>query len=312
MDREQRRRDRAGRLVEGERRPLILSQPVEDQADWRLRLAAEPLIAVADGGAADRAFQRAELVAARIEGVAAERQIGDLAGRPTRPADELAFGEDAHADAGADGDEDEIALPAAAAAPVLADRGEIDVVFDLDGNAECFGERAAHVEAVEAGDVRRDGDRAAGRLDDSRAAHHRAAQAAARSIRLGNELIGDPADLRHHGPAAGLVGRFDALRHDRAAEIGERDVQFRAAEIDAEHEGGIRLERIGHCSAAHRALNLPDLLDPALALQSAHHLGDRLLGEPRRPAELGAGGCAVPQQPLDDEARRTQPERWLL
>ena len=80
----------AGRLVDRRRGGgIALRQAIEDAAHVVGADAAEPAIAFEDRFAADRAFQRADAKAARIERIAAERQIGDLAGRAARAADEL-------------------------------------------------------------------------------------------------------------------------------------------------------------------------------------------------------------------------------
>src|SRR4051794_24633624 len=138
MNGEDRGGDDPADLVDGDPRRLIGLEPIEYLAHGAAGRAAEPGIALDDPGAADGGLERAEPLAARIIGVAAERQIGDFAGRATRAADQLAVREDAHADAGAERNEGEATGLAAVAAPMLPDRGQIHVVLDGDVDPEPF------------------------------------------------------------------------------------------------------------------------------------------------------------------------------
>src|SRR4029077_14355228 len=136
--------------------------------------AAERGVAFDEAGAADRGFQGAEPLATRVIRVASERQIGDFAGSTPGAADQMAVREDAHADAGAERDKGEGAGLAAVAAPMLPDRGKVDVALDGDVDAESCAQCGLHVEAIEPGDIGRDHNAARGRLDDAGTPHHTA------------------------------------------------------------------------------------------------------------------------------------------
>src|SRR6266702_2783896 len=114
--------------------------------------------------------------------------------------------------------------------------------------------------------------------------------------------VGHAPDLSDDGAAAIARRRFNALGDDHALQIGKGDVQFGAAEVDAQHEGRVWPQRIGYGATPHGALDLPVLIHPAVAFKVAHHLRDGLLGQAGAAGDFGAGHRSIPQQALDHEA----------
>ncbi|MGY4357386.1 hypothetical protein ACVW0J_003879 [Bradyrhizobium sp. i1.7.7] len=185
---------------------------------------------------------------------------------------------------------------------MLPDCGEIDVIFDGDVDSEPFAQRGPHVQAIQSGDIGRDDDAARRWVDHPRTSHHAAAQALRGYGRTLKQGILHAIDLCDHGSAAVAGCRFDALGDDLTVQIGKCDVQFRAAKVDTQHEGGIRPERIGDGASPHAALDLTVLMDPAVALEITHHFGDGLLGQARAAGDFGARYRAIAQQALDHKA----------
>ena len=121
----------------------------------RLGAAARLAVGGEDALGADLVLEPAELAVVRVERVARERQVADLARGAVEAAEELVLDDDAHADAGADRDHDEGRDAAREAAPLLADGGHVDVVVDQHGDAEAVLERGQRVELAGRADVPR-------------------------------------------------------------------------------------------------------------------------------------------------------------
>ena len=185
---------------------------------------------------------------------------------------------------------------------MLPDRGKIDVVLDGDVDAEPRAQRGPHVQAIQSGDIGRDRDAAGRRLNDAGTSHHAAAQPLRGHAGALKQGVGHAPDLSDDGAAAIARRRFNALGDDHALQIGKGDVQFGAAEVDAQHEGRVWPQRIGYGATPHGALDLPVLVHPAVAFKLAHHLRDGLLGQAGAAGDFGAGHRSIPQQALDHEA----------
>ena len=101
-----------------------------------------------DPGGADLVLEAAVQAVARVERVADERQVADLAGGAVGATDELVVDDDAHPDARADPDEHQRRDAARQAEPLLADRREVDVVVDEHGQVEAVADHRERVEAA--------------------------------------------------------------------------------------------------------------------------------------------------------------------
>src|SRR5437867_174842 len=93
---------------------------------------------------------------------------------------QLAFEDEPHAHPGADRQEREVVDAPSDAEPPLAERGEVDVVLQRDGDLETVAELVAERASLEARDVRGQPYRSRVRLDDARNADHRAVDQVAR------------------------------------------------------------------------------------------------------------------------------------
>src|SRR6185437_16779362 len=100
----------------------------EDLSHGGAGAAAKPGKPAGDRDTAHRCLEGAQREAAGIVGIAADRQIADLAGGAAGTPQEMAVGDDPHADAGPECDENEVVQAGAVAAPLLPARRKIDVV----------------------------------------------------------------------------------------------------------------------------------------------------------------------------------------
>ena len=102
----------------------------------------------------------------------ADARVVELARRAVPAAVQLAAQHEPGAEAGADRDEDEVVDAARDAAPLLAERGEVDVVLDRHRQSEPLRELAREAVALEPGHVRRERDARRLALDGARHAEH--------------------------------------------------------------------------------------------------------------------------------------------
>ena len=153
----------------------------------------------------------------------------------------------------------------------------------------------------EPGDVGREFDRAGRRVDDAGRADDGEAQARGVDAPGLDQGLAQPADLLDNSRAAAAVGRRGGFGDRRAREIGERRPDLGAAEIDAEHIGGVGLDFIVDRAAPELALGAAARPDPAARLEQPHRLGGRLFGEPGDLGEPGARDRSLVQDRLDDD-----------
>src|SRR5204862_3481765 len=97
------------------------------------------------------------------------------------------------------------------AAPMLPDRGKVDVVLDGDIDAETSAQRGAHVETIQSRDIGRDYNAARRRLNDAGTSHHAAAQTLRGHAGGQKQGVGHASDLSHDSPAAIACRCLDAL-----------------------------------------------------------------------------------------------------
>ena len=156
--------------------------------------------------------------------------------------------------------------------PALAERCEVDVVLERDGETEALAHLVAECAALEARHVRCELQRSGRGFDHARNPDHCAV----------DQLGGNVADLdqrvvqRHDRAERALGVRAADLnvlaRADRAAEVADRAAEEACAEIEAEHE-----RRVGDRLEEHGAVARPSWLRRRLADEP--RVEQRLQGE---------------------------------
>ena len=189
----------------------------------------------------------------------------DLAGRAVGAVEEVVVDDDPGAHAARDLHEDEAAVAATVALPVLGEGTEVGVVLDLHGRAEDRRGGGPGVDALPAREDR-------GRLDD--VVDHRRRQPEAHVPQRSDARV-DPGEDRGREPEPGLVPlRLDAhafLGQHPPGEVadGHRDVPV--SEVDADHDAGARGEPYGGAAPAAAGVDV----EQALGGQVAHDVGHR-------------------------------------
>ena len=252
------------------------------------RLHAEPLRRPHDRGRRRGLLEDPAQRRAAVAGRRADRQVGDLAGRSVRAAVELAAEDHAHADAGAEHQVGERLDVAAAPVGELAERGEVRVVVEVDARPERLAESVRQAGTAPAGQVRRVAQAPVAGVEDARAADddvHDAAPAQAGGLRHGARLDAHGVDER--GRRAGAVALVLA-RDDRPAQVGGRDADELAPDVDAEHVAGRRVGLVEDGRAPARGGGAADLADEPGALEVGECLRDGRLRQARLARELRA------------------------
>jgi hypothetical protein len=153
---------------------------------------------------------------------------------------QLAAQDEPAAEAGADGQEREVVEPDRDAPPLLADRGEADVVLHRHRHAEPLLQRGADRQPFEPGDVARQPDLAARRLDHARHAGHRAVQRARRQGAGRQQAGAQVGRSVEHDLHVG-AGQLDVVAGAHlAAQVADRAAQEAGAEVEPEHERRLR------------------------------------------------------------------------
>ena len=189
------------------------------------------------------------------------------------------------------------------AAPLLAARGEVDVVVERDRQAEPLDEVGPEVAALEAGDVRRHAQAPGRVVDDGGDADDGAVEQVRPAVRTR-----PTSDVRSFAIASSAdsdldVAELDVLAGpDRAGQVADRPAQEARAEVEAEHE-----RRVGHRleedRAVPRAARLGvGLADEAGLEQRLEREGDGRLGDPRPPRDLRARDRRRAADRLEDGA----------
>jgi hypothetical protein len=88
-------------------------------------------------------------------------------------------------------------------------------------------------------------------------------------------------DLIDNELATAPIGRNHFLGKNLAGQIGNRQTDLRAAEIDSGNIGSIRHEFIGHRRAPDMTAGAAGFAHPVVQLQLADDFGNGLLGESR-------------------------------
>src|SRR5262249_28040737 len=131
----------------------------------------------------------------------------------------------AGADAGTDGQEREVGHAPAGAAPLLAERGEIDVVLGEHRGVDEFADGGGDRDALQLG---RAGQANGAGLRLDHAGH---ADDAADRVEAGREPVAHLADVGDDGLWPAVGQRQVAPGDDGAGEVGERGAQVPAADV---------------------------------------------------------------------------------
>ena len=190
---------------------------------------------------------------------------------------------------GADREEEEVVDTARDPLPVLAERGEVDVVLERDGEAEAVLEVAAERDALEPRDARRQRDPAPLGIDDAGDADDGAVHERAVEARRGHEARAQVGDLVEDARSVAAADLDVEPRPHVAAEVADRAAEEPAADVEPEHERrlGDGLEEDG---AVPRPVRLARrLADEAGVEQRLERERHRRLRDAGAPRDLGAG-----------------------
>ena len=207
----------------------------------------------------DLVLEPAVQAVARVERVADQRQVADLAGGAMRAAHQLVVDDHAHPDPGADPDVDDGRDSPGEPEPLLADRGEVDVVVDQHRQVEALADHLERVKAALRGDVvgqRRDPAADCGRSHPGAeipSASGRPWEPPAWSITsliISSTCTPDRA-------AAVLGGRPLQIADRLAEQVRGGDPHVGAADVSAEHEPGAVGHDVGDGLAAAGPGRLP-------------------------------------------------------
>ena len=263
-----------------------------------------------DGVGGGCRLHRAGAAGVGAGGVGAVRQVGDLARRAVRAAEEPAAHQEPHPDPGADGQADQHVHAERGAQRVLADRAQVGVVLDEHVRA-VLGQRllefAQQATALPAGQVRRAVHRACRRIRDAGCADHG-----------GNDVIGRQTRGSHgarnrfpYGPdecaRRTAAVRFVQAGDDAAVQIGHRDPDRAPSDVDTDNMPGIRCGLIHHRRAAWPGKAAAGRADQAVALQIEQRLAHRRLGKPGVGGNLWSRGFAVFTEPFQHQALVQRP-----
>ena len=98
-------REKPRRFVDGSPGGIVVRHPVEQVAHSQSRRTTGLDVAARDASRADGSFECPVETVRRVKRIAAEGKVGDLAGAAMRAANDLAVGDDAQAEAGAEGND---------------------------------------------------------------------------------------------------------------------------------------------------------------------------------------------------------------
>ncbi|MDH4308528.1 MAG: hypothetical protein OEX04_13720 [Acidimicrobiia bacterium] len=139
--------------------------------------------------------------------------------------------------------------------------GQIDVVVDGDGDTKGGFELGPQGELAEPGDVECQVHVIGIRFEDSGGGERRDGHLSPVLAGFGHELPREPVDLAEDSLSATAVRGLDALGDDLAVEVGDRDPELGAAEVDPGDQPRSSFDRIHRRGAAHSAGGLAFLTD---------------------------------------------------
>ncbi len=176
---------------------------------------------------------------------------------------ELAAYDEARAHAGPDRQEDEVLHSPGDTEPLLAERGEVDVVLERDRQLEPRPQFGAEGLALEPWNAGGEIDALGAPLDDTGDTDHDTVDAVGREPCRGDERVAEPRHHLEHVDDIGADHVHVLPRPDLAREVADRAAKESTAEVEAECEGGIR-----------------DRLEESGAIARADRLGGRFADEP--------------------------------
>src|SRR5262249_20338368 len=122
---------------------------------------------------------------------------------------------------------------------LLAERGEVDVVFDGEGSPETLAERVQHARTAPPGEVRSEPHGVAPRIDDARATDHRVRNVLVREARFDGDRRGEIADLRDEPMRLARLRSLLTTQYDFACQVGERDAEPTPADVEPDDPAGL-------------------------------------------------------------------------
>ena len=190
---------------------------------------------VRDAGAASHRLDAPMVSASAQRASGLNHDMPDLAGDPMGARVELTPKQEPGADAGRDGDIDQLAGTTAGAATMLTERSQVRIVMKKARNAGCVGEDAVERHVAKAWQVGRADDKTGGWINRSRQADAQRPDPGGRAALLAQRLR----DRRHDSvddvlTAAGSFGGLPDHRPQPAAIIRRGDPQLGATEVDAD------------------------------------------------------------------------------
>ena len=176
-------------------------------------------------------------------------------------------------------------------------------------SAELVPQRRHQALAAPAGQVGGQGDRAPGRLEHARAADGDVVDPVPADAGLGGQPVGDGAELADQGAGAGGLGPLVAAGDHVAGDVGQGGPDPPAADVDAHHPAGRRVELVEDGAGPGPAAGPADLPDQPGVQQRAEAERDGRLGEAAVPRHLGPGDRAGALDPLEDGAGVDRPQQ---
>lgn len=201
----------------------------------------------------------------------ADGQVGDLAGRPVRPAVELPVQDETHADPGAHPQVHEAldVLPVPAGA--LADRREVHVVLEAEVRPELAAKRLHQALTAPAGQVRGQSHGAPLGVQHAGAPDGRLRHLAPAEACLAGQAVRDLADLADQRRSAADAGPLVATRHDGPGDVGDGGADVLATDVDPDDPAGLGVQLVEDRAGAFPARRAADLADQP----GARELGER-------------------------------------
>ena len=249
----------------------------------------------------------------RAAGAVGHRHRAERRGVAGAPGEEPAVQHQPAADEGADVEVDEVPEPAVAAEGELGAAGGGGVVLQVDRPGHRRGELGAQVglaPGLELGRRRADLLGPGPELERHRDAEAGDAAGVRAEQRLaGGDLGPDPADRvarRREG-----VARGGAVA-DAADEVDEHDLEAAAADLGAEEEGALRIERQRHQRLADPAALRLAAADQPVGFEMAHDHRDGLRREAGHPRDLGLRERPVTADQAQDQALVLLPHAGLV
>ena len=215
---------------------------------------------------------------------------------------------DADTGAGAHRQDREVVHALGDAAPLLADGGQVDVVLERDREGQRVAERLRESLAAQPDDAAGEADHVP-RPDHPRHADDgRVDQVLAQPRRLEQRsahLVHD----RQHARRVGTVQLDVLARADGPGEVGDGGAQVAGADVDAEHDRGVRHRLEEHGAVARPVRPRRGLAHQPGLDQRPQRAGDGRLGDARLPRHLRARDRCRPADHVQHGALVERPQQ---